>query len=47
MARYYDPEYEQEITEEEIREQYNDFVEHERTDKTYEQFRDDNFTLIK
>jgi hypothetical protein len=46
MTRYYDPEYNREISSEQMHNQFLWFVNHGMT-KTYEQFIADNFKVVK
>lgn len=46
MKKYYDPEYDREISEEEIRKQYDWFVKNQGMKKSYETFLKENFDEI-
>lgn len=46
MKKYYDPEYDREVTEVEVNRQYNWFINHGMK-KSFEQFEIENFTLLR
>lgn len=47
MKKYYDPEYERIVTEDVVRRQYEWFSNQKWFNKTFEQFAQENFTLIE